>query len=126
MSSHLPQRLPRTSRARVDGCFHVHTQQGSLRQNTRGKMVAFECGKPAMDAVMMDMRVDNEGYQNVGVKQPGHCLSSPASIRRRVSAVMGRLPRETTNWIRLTDRPRPSFGGALCKGRISTSFTDAL
>src|SRR5437762_8366426 len=97
MSGRLPQRLPRTRRASIDGCFHMHAQEGSLRQNTRGKMVTLECGKPAMYAIMMDMRVNNESYQNVSVKQPRHCSSSSASIPRKVSAVMRRLPRETTN-----------------------------
>ena len=81
VGGYLTQRLPRRYRAGVDGSFHMHAQQRSLCEDARGESVSpVQCGKPMMDAVVVDMRIQAKRHEYIPIEQPRQASSSSASI----------------------------------------------
>src|SRR5262245_159294 len=101
MSGQFPKSLPSGSGTTVFCGFHVKTQKSALRQDTSRKPIAPEPRKPTVNAVMVNMGVDPKRHQHVSIEQPRHASSSSASNRHTVSAVIGALPREIANPLRL-------------------------
>jgi hypothetical protein len=80
-----------------------------------------------MNPIVVDMRIQTERHEHVSIQQPGQASSSSASIRRTMSAVIGRRPREIAKPLRFAGAAdRPAGGFAPPNDRRNNRLTAAL